>query len=99
MRTVHTFTVTPSLPKPLEGLNILAHNMFWCWNGEFVDLFRRVDAKLWRQGGHNPVGLLGAVSQTRLEELAANEGFVYQLSQAVEKLKEKMEVESSIMMM
>ena len=82
MRTVRTFTVKPSLPKKLENLRWIAENMFWSWNLEFVDLFRRIDYGLWVQYMHNPIKLLGTVSQARLEDLAGNEGFLYQLGQA-----------------
>ena len=88
MRTIRTFTVKPSLPKSLHDLQLIAENLFWSWNGEFVDLFRRVDYELWKQCVHNPVKMLGAVSQARLEDLAQNEGFLYQLQQAKEKLDE-----------
>ncbi|MCD6395395.1 MAG: alpha-glucan family phosphorylase [Planctomycetes bacterium] len=88
MRTVRTFVVKPTLPKPLENLKVIANNLFWCWNSEFVDLFRRIDGNLWQESMHNPVKLLGSVSQARLEDLAGNEGFLYQLQQAMEKLNE-----------
>ena len=88
MQTIRTFTVKPSLPKPLHDLQLIAENLFWSWNGEFVDLFRRVDYELWKQCVHNPIKMLGAVSQARLEDLAQNEGFLYQLQQAKEKLDE-----------
>lgn len=90
MRTVRTFVVKPTLPKPLENLRIIANNLFWTWNGEFIDLFKRIDNNLWEECTHNPVKLLGTVSQARLEDLAENEGFLYQLQQAVEKLQESM---------
>jgi len=88
MRKVRTFTVKPSLPEELEDLSFIANNLFWTWNSEYTELFTRIDRNLWEQCHHNPVKLLGSVSQARLEDLARNEGFVYQLRQAAEKLKE-----------
>ncbi|MCF7956081.1 MAG: alpha-glucan family phosphorylase [Phycisphaerae bacterium] len=88
MRKVRTFTVKPSLPEELQDLSFIANNLFWTWNSEYTELFTRIDRNLWEQCHHNPVKLLGSVSQARLEDLARNEGFVYQLSQAAEKLKE-----------
>jgi len=88
MQTVRTFTVKPSLPESLGDLKVVTHNMFWSWNAEIADLFRRIDYDLWKQYIHNPVKLLGSVSQARLEDLARNEGFVYQLHQAKAKLEE-----------
>ncbi len=89
MQKVRSFTILPSLPEPLKDLKTVAHNMFWCWNDEYEDLFQRIDPKLWEQCSHNPVKLLGTVSQARLEDLSHNEGFIYQLNQ----LREKMNLE------
>ena len=86
MHTVRMFTVKPSLPGPLEDLRTITSNLFWSWNMEFVELFRRIDYGLWVQHVHNPMKMLGTVSQARLEDLAQNEGFLYQLQQAKEKL-------------
>jgi glycogen phosphorylase len=85
MPKVRSFRVLPSLPESLKQLRNLASNMYWSWNTEFVELFRRIDPVLWQECDHNPVKLLGSVSQARLEDLAANEGFLYQLNCAVEK--------------
>ncbi|UCC96390.1 MAG: alpha-glucan family phosphorylase [Phycisphaerales bacterium] len=87
MPTVRSFTVLPALPEPLKDLESIARNMFWSWNSEFVELFKRIDANLWSSCGHNPVRLLGSVSQAKLDALAENEGFLGQLHRASEKLK------------
>jgi starch phosphorylase len=42
---------------------------------------------LWAACGHNPVKLLGSVSQERLNALAENQGFLYELRRAAEKLE------------
>ncbi len=87
MPTVRSFTVLPALPEPLKDLEIVARNMFWSWNSEFVELFKRIDNGLWSSCGHNPVKLLGSVSQAKLDGLAKNQGFLGQLQRASEKLK------------
>ncbi len=92
MQTIRTFTVLPTLPETLKDLAVIARNLFWSWNAEFVELFKRIDNNLWEQSGHNPIKMLATVSQARLEDLAENEGFIYQLSQAAEKLNDYMTV-------
>ncbi|MBN1787150.1 MAG: alpha-glucan family phosphorylase [Sedimentisphaerales bacterium] len=87
MQKIRNFTVLPSLPQSLKALRTIAHNMFWCWNPEFAELFRQIDHDRWHACGHNPVKLLGTVSQSRLNDLAAKQGFIYQLTQAEEKLQ------------
>ena len=39
MPTVRSFTVLPALPEPLQDLEVIAKNMFWAWNSEFIELF------------------------------------------------------------
>jgi len=87
MPTVRSFTVLPTLPDILKDLDIIARNMFWSWNPEFLELFKRIDCELWSASGHNPVKMLGSVSQAKLDELASNQGFLGQLQRANEKLK------------
>ncbi len=38
MATVRSFTVVPALKEPLADLEIIAGNMFWTWNSEFIEL-------------------------------------------------------------
>jgi len=73
---VGTFNVIPSLPKPLEPLREIIYNVYWSWNQDAIRLFRRMDRKLWEDSHHNPVVLLGKISQERLEELAKDDGFI-----------------------
>jgi starch phosphorylase len=86
MQIVRSFTVLPALPDSLKDLETIARNIFWSWNPEFTELFKRIDSNLWTACGHNPISLLGTVSQARLEALAENEGFLRELHRAVEKL-------------
>jgi starch phosphorylase len=87
MPGVRSFTVLPALSEPIKNLEVIAKNMFWCWNPEFAELFKRVDSDLWSACGHNPVKLLGTISQEKLDKLAENQGFLGQLQNAAEKLK------------
>lgn len=88
IQTVRTFTVKPSLPEALKDLVVVAENLYWSWHYEIAEIFRRIDYDLWKQCAHNPIRMLGMVSQARLEDLARNEGFLYQLQQARQKLDE-----------
>jgi starch phosphorylase len=87
MPKVRSFTVLPALPEPLRDLEVIARNLFWSWNHEAIELFKRIDPELWTACGNNPIRLLGKVSQHRLEELTENKGFLRQLQQTAEKLK------------
>ena len=87
MPKVCSFTVLPALPDALKALESIARNLFWCWNTDFVELFKRIDSNLWTACGHNPVKLLGSLSQQRLDELAKNQPFLSEMQRAEEKLK------------
>jgi starch phosphorylase len=76
MRPSHTFRVTPSLPAKLERVRELAHNLWWTWNHEAIELFRRLDRDLWESTGHNPVLMLGSIRQERMEQMAEDDGFL-----------------------
>ncbi len=79
MPTVHAFHVVPALPDSLDRLRELAFNIQWAWNHEAIELFRRLDRDLWESSGHNPVRMLGTISQERLREIAQDDGFLAEL--------------------
>jgi glycogen phosphorylase len=82
-----TYQVVPSLPERIEKLRELAYNIHWSWNPDSRDLFRRLDRELWEDTNHNPVMMLGNVSQERLEEVANDDGFMAHLNRAYSKLQ------------
>jgi len=91
MRPIRTFNVSPSLPQRLEPLRQLAYNIHWDWNTETRDLFRRLDRDLWDSTRHNPVLMLGSISQDRLREVAEDEGFLAHMERAARQLNDYME--------
>jgi len=91
MLKIRNYTVLPALPEPLKDLDTIAFNMFWSWNRQFIDLFKRIDPALWSACGHNPVKLLGNISQQRLDKLAEDHGFLSELQHAADTLKSYLE--------
>ncbi|MEC4814770.1 MAG: alpha-glucan family phosphorylase [Scytonema sp. PMC 1069.18] len=88
MQPIRTFNVSPSLPSRLEPLRKLAYNLHWDWNVETKDLFRRLDPDLWESSRHNPVLMLGTISQGRLMEVVEDEGFLAQMDRAARQLED-----------
>jgi glycogen phosphorylase len=86
MQPIRTFNVSPSLPASLQPLRQLAYNLYWDWNTEIKELFRRLDRDLWETTRHNPVALLARVSQARLQEVAADDGFLAHMERALGEL-------------
>lgn len=84
---IRSFKVVPSLPKELEPLLEISKNLWWCWHPEAVELFVRIDIELWRECGHNPVKMLGTVSQHRLNELTRDQVYLSMLQRVHEKFQ------------
>jgi starch phosphorylase len=85
-KMLHTFSVVPSLSGDLAALQRIAYNLWWCWEPDAINLFRRMDADLWQSTRHNPVEMLGILQQTTLETLQNDEGFMAHLKMVEEKL-------------
>ena len=87
-KMLHKFTVVPSLTDELAALQRVAYNLWWCWEPDAINLFRRLDAELWQSTRHNPVEMLGILQQTTLESLKSDEGFMAHLKMVDEKLSD-----------
>jgi glycogen phosphorylase len=81
MKAKIKYKVTPNIPKGIEVLHTLSYNICFSWKDDIKDLFQRIDPRLWEKCGHNPVHLLGLVSQERLNELSRDNNFLAQLEQ------------------
>jgi len=90
-KKLHRFTVVPALPQELSGLHTIAYNLWWTWEPQAIELFRRVDLELWRETRHNPVKMLGSLQQVRIDELLLDDGFMAHLHRVEEMLREYME--------
>jgi len=55
------------LPNRISRLNDLAYDLWWSWNTDARNVFRRLDYPLWRQTAHNPVRMLQLISTETLE--------------------------------
>ena len=68
MKAIFKYNVLAHLPETLRPLEKLAFNCWFSWNHDVGALFRRMDVELWESCKHNPVYMLRAISQQRLEE-------------------------------
>src|SRR4051794_21210398 len=89
-RPIRTFTVLPQLPNRLQALQMLAYNMWWCWNHEAVSLFRRIDDDLFTEVENSPVKLLSGIDQARLEQLQNDDGFLAHMERVEQALNNYM---------
>ncbi|MBA2301329.1 MAG: alpha-glucan family phosphorylase [Acidobacteria bacterium] len=66
----------PLIPERLRRLPELAADLWWTWNSEAREVFRRLDYPLWRQTAHNPVLMLQQLSQEMLNLAASDARFL-----------------------
>jgi starch phosphorylase len=76
IKPVATVQVVPDLPKSLARLHDLAYNLRWSWDADTIALFRRLDTDLWESTYHNPIAMLGRMSQERLSQLGTDPSFM-----------------------
>lgn len=79
MNQIKTFQVFPSIPEPLKFLEVLSRNIWWSWQYDAVELYRRIDPRLWEKSGRNPMLFFTYLSQERLEELSEDTSFLSHL--------------------
>ncbi len=79
MKPAYTYAIRPRLPESLQFLSELAYNVWWDWNYEAIDLFRRISRRLWDEGRQNPVSMLLRVDQERINYISQEEGFMNQM--------------------
>ena len=87
MALVKKFKVVPNLPEKIKSLIAIANNIWWIWNFEAIELFRRLDVDLWREVGHNPIKMLGSISQNLLDEAASSESFIAHMKKVEQELE------------
>jgi len=83
----HSFYVKPKIPSKLEPLMELSQNVWSTWDTDAYRLFSRIDPNLYRKCNHNPVKLLQTVPMERLETLAQEKGFLYEMQSVYENFK------------
>ena len=76
IRPLKEFLVRPALPAALQRMSGLSMNLLWSWDHSLRGLFWRLDPATWKSSNHNPVVLLGRVSQAALERAASDPRFL-----------------------
>ena len=85
-------TVKSSIPKELQKLSEIAHNIWWSWDSEAVILFRDLDPVLWKEVGLNPVTLLERMSFEKLEALSNDKVIIKRMNDLYARFKEYVDV-------
>lgn len=91
MIAIQKFTVEPRIPERLLPLKDLAYNLWWTWNPNAIDLFRRIDPDLWEEAGHNPVIMLRSIKQESFERVLKENVFLSHMDNVCAELKRYLE--------
>jgi glycogen phosphorylase len=89
MYRFQTYQVFPAIPEPLSFLETLSRNIWWCWQKDAIELFRRINPRLWRESKRNPLAFLTLVPQERLEELAKDNSFLAHQERVKERFEKR----------
>ncbi len=92
MSHLQIFQVFPNLPEPLAFLEVLSRNMWWSWQHDAIGLFRRIDPRLWKESGRNPIVFLTNIPQKRMKGLAEDEGFLAQLKRVEDRFEKQISI-------
>ena len=84
--------VKSSLPKELESLDELAHNMWWAWNYEARNMWKSLDEDLYEEVSHNPVLLLERLSYERKQAIVKDKAIMKQVKDVYKKFRTYMDV-------
>ena len=85
-------TIKMRIPESLKNVERLAHNLWWTWNNEAIELFKSMDPDLYRECGKNPVAMLGRMSYGSLNNLDANKEFLERANDVCAKFDKYMKV-------
>ncbi len=90
MYIFNKITVTPQLPERINKLSVVANNLWWAWNTDFLKLFKQIDSDLWETVEKNPVKFLKLVSQERLEKVAEDTEFLKEYDKIINNFEDYM---------
>jgi glycogen phosphorylase len=80
MVTLHRYEVLPSIPAALEPLVAIGHNLWWSWSERARALYAAIDPALYERVAENPLAVLSLAPQARLDELAADAGYLAEIA-------------------
>ena len=74
------------LPDRIDRIDELARDLWWSWNQDAREVFRRLDYPLWRLTAHNPVRLLKLVSPETIALALSNPQWLDLYDRAITRL-------------
>lgn len=87
--------VYPRYPRNLHRLYQLAHNIWCTWNYDAINLFYRIDSRIFKEVNHNPIKMLHTLPRERIEALSRDRGFLFELDKVWQQFEEYMTFDPS----
>ena len=78
------------MEKLYDQLMECAHNLWWSWQPEVVEIFRDLDPELWREMNHSAVAFLQRLGKKSMEERARELAIESRVIYAIHRLQEYM---------
>ncbi len=94
---LRTFAVRSVLPAKIEKLRKLAYNLWWSWNDDATLLFERLDPKLFKATGNNPVSLLENIRPGKLENAGRDKDYMLHYQKVMQKFDAYMEEKRNLL--
>ncbi len=79
--------IEPTLPAQLQPLRDLAHNLWWSWHEEAIDLFRSIDPGQFEKLNYNPLALLDHLDIEKAQALLQNAAFMERMEVVLEQFR------------
>ena len=84
--------VKSHIPEALKKLDEIAHNLWWAWNTEALQLFASLDEDLWKKVNRNPIDLLRSIDYDRLIELSKDDDVIERMNRVYSDFRKYMDV-------
>ena len=83
--------IQSDVPERLSVLKELASNLWWSWNDDAQDIFKRIDPSLWNESQQNPCMLIERVDYKRLKVLSEDEEYLADLDKVYSEFRTYMD--------
>jgi alpha-glucan phosphorylase-like protein len=83
--------IEPTLPAELMPLRDLAHNLWWSWHYEAIELFQSIDPLQFERLNHNPLALLDNLSIEQAQTLLKDADFMARMERVLQQFRAYME--------
>ncbi len=86
--------INKQLPENLQALNTIAHNYWWSWNNDAVELFTALNPTVWNET-RNPVEVLHKTDAATFSKFSSDNSFCADVKKVNDSLMSYMESQST----